>query len=209
MLEHPLDIQRLLAGTKRAVGQQARGIVHQRDQINLAHPPLDRHAGTVHHIAIPDITGITRFIAAMFCGLTGGADRPRQPMALQQTVDAGTRDRPAWRLTAVFQQGDQLVDGAARVVPLGVQDRRLNRCGQFGLPPVRTDLGGQCLNPVASPGIVPSLNRLLANAVAVATRDIVVTLGQFPEQAFEFAMPQMLTADQGAEHRESEQGHGV
>ena len=54
LLEHPLDIERRLAQAERAVRHQARGIIDQGHQIGLAQLPLDRQAGAVHHIAIPN-----------------------------------------------------------------------------------------------------------------------------------------------------------
>lgn len=98
---------------------------------------------------------------------------------------------------------------AARVVALGRQDRLLQRRLDARAAPIHARLGHQALEAMVAPGVVPSLDGLGAQAVALGVGNGVVALGQLGHDALELAALQALAADQRAQHRQAEQGLGI
>jgi len=130
-------------------------------------------------------------------------------MDLQQTVDRRARQLILGHHTLAFKQAADRPDGTAWVVAFGREDGLLNLGVDLRLPPIRADLGGQRVDTVPAPGIVPGLDRLLAQEAVTRAGYVVVACSQLVEGRFEFAALQFGTADQRTQYRVAEQGHGM
>ena len=104
------------------------------------------------------------------------------------------------------QQALDLANRAPRVLPLGRQHCLLQRRRYLGTAAVRAGLGRKARNTLFAPCVVPSLNGLLAHASALGAWNGVLALGQFADHSLQLAPPELLAADHGAQHGQSEQG---
>ena len=76
LLEHAFDVQGRLAQAERAVGDQARGVVDERDEVRLAQLTLVRHERAMHYVAVPDGAGELGGEAALLFGHVARAGQP-------------------------------------------------------------------------------------------------------------------------------------
>ena len=214
LLEHALDVQRRLAQTERTVRHQPRGVVEQAHEIGLANltleRPLHRNTRAVHHVAVPDGAGELGAEAASLFGLASGrAGHARQVVLLQQPVQRRARQRLRAQTAVGLKQAQDLLRRAARVVSLGRQDRLLQRRLDARAAPVDPRFGNQAIKTMPAPGVVPGLNGLDAQAVALGLGNGVLALGKLSHEPLELAALQPLAADQRAQHRQAEQGQGI
>src|SRR5919197_3626235 len=124
-------------------------------------------------------------------------------------MDAGTGELPG---AGKSRGADQLPDGAQgapRILLLGRANDLLERLGDLGCAPVGARPGGECVDAAASPGVVPPLDGLLADAGSSGVGNGVALGGELAHERLEIALLQAVSACQRPQHRESEQGMWV
>ena len=154
-----------------AQGHQPRSVVDQRDKVRLAQLPLVRHARAVHHIAVPDPAGELGGEAALLLGQMARARDLRQAVLAQQSMRGRARQGLAGHHAGGLEQAHDLSDRVARVIALGRQHRLLDRRGDLGAATVVARLGLEPGDAILAPGVVPSLDRLLAKMAALGVGD--------------------------------------
>ncbi len=100
-----------------------------------------------------------------------------------------------------FEQLPDLADRAPGIVALGGENGGLGGRGKLRLPPVDARLRRQSVDALRSPGVVPRLNRLLAQMTAARAGDGVFASGQFPDDLLQFATLEPFAAGQRAQDR--------
>jgi hypothetical protein len=122
-------------------------------------------------------------------------------VVLQQAVHGRARKLAVTDAAGRAQHTQDLAHRAAGVVTLGLEDGLLQIGGDARGAAVGARLGGERLQTVASPGVVPGLDRLLADAAARGAGDRVIEGGKLGDAPLQLASVQMLAAHQRPEHR--------
>ncbi|KVD59154.1 hypothetical protein WI87_30705 [Burkholderia ubonensis] len=99
--------------------------------------------------------------------------------------------------------------GASGGLAFGSQHGGLYGLGQLRATGVDTGLAGQTLDAVASPRVVPRLQRALADVTPARAGDRILLTGELTQQLQQPAAFEPLAAHDGAEHGQPEQGHGI
>ncbi len=130
-------------------------------------------------------------------------------MLLQQTVNGRPGQAATGDGAGGFEQLSNLAQRAPRVVALGGENGGLGGGRKLRLPAVGACLGRQAIKLVEAPGVVPRLNRLLAQIAPTGAGDGVLAASQLPENLLQFATFQPLAADQGTEDGQAKQGFRI
>ena len=141
LLEYALDVDRALREAERAMGDEPRGVVHQRDQVGLAAPPAKRQVRAMQDIAVPDGAGVFGHEAALLLG----QDWPSQRCARARGLAAADERRsaracraPRYRRTSSSRRIWRIERrGFSR---LAARIATLHRLGQLRLPTIDTGL---------------------------------------------------------------------
>jgi len=142
------------------VGDETGGVVHEGDEVDLARPAVHQHLRTVHHVSVPDVTGVGGDEGSAFLRLHGAGELG-QPPALQQSMDAGSGELPGAGKTRGADQLPDGAQGAPGILLLGGANSLLEHLGDLGCALVGPRLGDECVDPAALPGVVPPLDGLL------------------------------------------------
>ena len=78
--------------------------------------------------------------------------------------------------------------------------------GELRLAAIDACFRRQSVDAIGSPGVVPRLDRLLAEMAATGAGYSVFAAGQFPDDLLQLAPRQPFAADQRAEDRQAKQG---
>src|ERR1019366_4264500 len=87
LFEYAFDVERGLAETKRAVRDQARGIIEERDQIGFAPSTPNEYLRPVQDIAVPDIVRMGGEEAAPRLGYARGGGGSGESLLLQKPMN--------------------------------------------------------------------------------------------------------------------------
>ena len=103
LFEHALDVEGALGEAERTVGDEARGVIEERDEVGLALPSAGERFGSVQHIAVPDIVRMGGREAAPLLRNAARRRRTGETMQLEQPVNRRAGDRAAGNLAGVLE----------------------------------------------------------------------------------------------------------
>src|SRR5487761_2697004 len=163
LFEYAFDVERGLAEAKRAVGDQARGIV------------------------VPDIVCMGGREAASFLGDTRPGGRSGNTVLLQQPMDCRAGAPAALDLAGMLEPLLQFGERAARVLALGGEERLLDGRLELGAAAIGPELRRQAIESIAQVSVMPALQRLLGDVAAARAGDGVLLLRQIAQHRLQLA----------------------
>jgi len=128
---------------------------------------------------------------------------------LQQTVNGRAGEAATGDGAGRFEQLANLAQRAPRVVALGGKNGGLGGGGELRLPAVGAYLGRQPIEFVEAPGVVPGLNRLLAQMPPTGAGNGVFAAGQLAQNLLQFSPLQPLAANQRTQDGQAKQGFRI
>src|SRR5487761_2469562 len=187
LFEYAFDVERGLAEAKRAVGDQARGIVEEGDEVGFAPPTAQAHLGSMQDIAVPDIVCMGGREAASFLGDTRPGGRSGNTVLLQQPMDCRAGAPAALDLAGMLEPLLQFGERAARVLALGGEERLLDGRLELGAAAIGPELRRQAIESIAQVSVIPALQRLLGAVAAARAGDGVLLLRQIAQHRLQLA----------------------